>query len=167
MPKAGQDGYDPANRQLSIPAVQFAGKVYTNVSATVGLVVSFSARFGQVAFVVEESANYADVVGSSAMPCLNSLITTYGLATQYYANTHPSIGNYEMLVTGQILTNNNAETLASFPITADSIVNELSAAGKSCKAYAENMPMAGHRRQRRTELYCEPCPIGLPGRRTG
>jgi phosphatidylinositol-3-phosphatase len=84
------------------------------------------------------------MVGSSSMPYLNSLIATYGLATQYYANTHSSIGNYEMLVTGQVLTNNNAETPASFPITADSIVNELSAAGKTWKAYAENLPMEGY-----------------------
>ncbi len=144
MPAATQDIYNPASRGLSIPAVQYAGKVYTNVSVTVGSVLSFSARFGHVVLVVEESANYTDVVGSASMPYLNSLAATYGLATQYYANTHPSIGNYEMLATGQVLTNNNGETPASFPITADSVVSELSAAGKTWKAYAENMPMAGY-----------------------
>lgn len=144
MPDATQDVYNPANRILTVPAVQYAGKVYTNVSVTVGSVLSFSARFGHVVLVVEESANYADVVGSSSMPYLNSLIATYGLATQYYANTHPSIGNYEMLATGQILTNNDGETPASFPISADNVAGELSFAGKSWKAYAENMPMAGY-----------------------
>jgi len=42
------------------------------------------------------------VIGKPSMPYLNSLANTYGLATQYYANTHPSNGNYFMLTTGQI-----------------------------------------------------------------
>ncbi|HET7441599.1 MAG TPA: hypothetical protein VFJ47_09875, partial [Terriglobales bacterium] len=44
--------------------------------------------------VVEENHSYSQVIGSSSMPYLNSLATKYGLATKYYANTHPSIGNY-------------------------------------------------------------------------
>ena len=31
-------------------------------------------------------------------------------ATQYFANTHPSIGNYFMLTTGQLVTNDDAFT---------------------------------------------------------
>ena len=38
------------------------------------------------------------------MPYLNSLASQYDLATQYFANTHPSIGNYFMLTTGQPIT---------------------------------------------------------------
>jgi len=72
------------------------------------------------------------------------LIATYGLATQYYANTHPSIGNYEMLVTGQVLTNNDSETPESLPISVDNIVRELSANGKTWKAYAEDLPSIGY-----------------------
>jgi len=34
------------------------------------------------------------------MPYLNGLINQYGLGTQYYANTHPSIGNYFMFDDG-------------------------------------------------------------------
>src|SRR5207253_2216053 len=57
-------------------------------------------QFAHVFIVVEENADYAKVVGNSAMPYLNSLASRYGLATQYYANTHPSIGNYFMLTVG-------------------------------------------------------------------
>ena len=63
-----------------------------------------------VVVVVEENHNYSQVIGSSAMPYLNSLANQYGLATQYYANTHPSIGNYFMMTTGQIITNNDSYT---------------------------------------------------------
>ena len=49
-----------------------------------------------------ENASYSDVIGAASMPYLNSLAQKYALATNYYANTHPSIGNYFMLTTGQI-----------------------------------------------------------------
>jgi phosphatidylinositol-3-phosphatase len=57
--------------------------------------------------VLEENHSYASVIGNSAMPYVNGLASQYGLATQYYANTHPSIGNYFMLTTGQVVTNDD------------------------------------------------------------
>src|SRR5216684_5399452 len=103
-----------------------------------------TALFGHVLLVVEENHNYAAVVGSSSMPYLNSLINQFGLATQYYANTHPSIGNYFSLTTGQILTNDDSQTPSSFPVSADNVVRELLAAGKTWKAYAEDLPSVGY-----------------------
>jgi acid phosphatase len=78
------------------------------------------------------------------MPYFNSLINQFGLATQYYANTHPSIGNYFMLTTGQILTNNDSQTPSSFPVSGDNVVRELLAAGKTWKSYAEDLPSVGY-----------------------
>jgi Phosphoesterase family/Putative Ig domain/Abnormal spindle-like microcephaly-assoc'd, ASPM-SPD-2-Hydin/Immunoglobulin domain len=99
--------------------------------------------FGHVAIVVEENTNYSSVT-SSSMPYLSGLMSQYGLATQYYANTHPSIGNYFMLTTGQILTNDDAQTPSSFPVSVDNVVRELVAAGKTWKAYAESLPSVGY-----------------------
>ena len=56
-----------------------------------------AALFGHVFLVVEENHNYREVVGSVSMHYLNGLIDQFGLATQYFANTHPSIGNYFIL----------------------------------------------------------------------
>src|SRR6266566_4104238 len=100
--------------------------------------------FGHVAVVVLENTNYTDMVGSSSMPYFNSLINQFGLATQYYANTHPSIGNYLMMTTGQILTNDDSRTPSSFPVSGDNVVRELLAAGKTWKAYAEDLPSVGY-----------------------
>jgi hypothetical protein len=110
---------------------------------TISAAVS-AAPFGHVVIIVEENANYASVVGNSSMPYLNSLIGSYGLATQYYSNTHASIGNYMMLVTGQVLTNDDSETPASFPVSANNVVRELSSNGKTWKAYAEDLPSVGY-----------------------
>ena len=103
------------------------------------------APFGHIVIVMLENSNYSSVVGdTAAMPYLNSLIASFGLATQYYANTHPSIGNYEMLATGQVLTNDDSQTPASFPISVNNIVRVLSASGKTWKAYAEDLPYVGY-----------------------
>jgi hypothetical protein len=92
-------------------------------------------QFGHVVVVVEENSSYSEVIGSSEMPYLNSLAKQYGLATQYFANTHPSIGNYFMLTTGQIVTNDDSFTGR---VDVDNIVRELLASGKSWKSYAES-----------------------------
>ena len=97
--------------------------------------------FNRVFIVVEENHNYSSVIGSSSMPYLNSLAKKYGLATQYYANTHPSIGNYFMLTTGKIITNNDAFTGT---VTADNVVRHLLTAGKTWKAYEESLPSVGY-----------------------
>jgi hypothetical protein len=91
--------------------------------------------------VVEENHSYSSVIGSSSMPYLNSLASKYGLATQYYANTHPSIGNYFMLSAGQIITNNDA---LCGTVTQDNIVRHLLTAGKTWKAYVDSLPSAGY-----------------------
>jgi len=57
--------------------------------------------------VLEENHSYSEVIGNSAMPYMNRMVSQYGLATQYFANTHPSIGNYFMLTTGQLFTNDD------------------------------------------------------------
>jgi acid phosphatase len=98
-------------------------------------------RAGHVFIVTEENNDYASVIGSSAMPYLNSLAQQYGLATQYYANTHPSIGNYFMLGTGQIITNNDSYSTI---VTVDNVVRRLLAAGKTWKSYAEDIPSVGY-----------------------
>jgi hypothetical protein len=97
--------------------------------------------FGHVILVVEENHSYSQVVGDSSAPYLNSLASQYGLATLYYANTHPSIGNYFMLTTGQVETNDDS---FSGTISDDNIVRRLTAAGKSWKSYAEGLPSAGY-----------------------
>ena len=98
-------------------------------------------QFGHVVMVVEENHSYSEVIGNSAMPYLNSLASQYGLATQYFANTHPSIGNYFMLTTGQLVTNDDGFTGT---VGVDNIVRDLIAAGKTWKSYAESIPSTGY-----------------------
>jgi len=99
--------------------------------------------FGHVFIIVEENANYSDVIGDSSMPYLNSLARQYGLATQYYGNAHPSIGNYFMMTVGDTITNDDGY---SGVVSEDNVVRALVAAGKTWKSYAEDLPCVGYRR---------------------
>ena len=97
--------------------------------------------FGHIFVVAEENHSYSEVIGNSQMPYLNSLTTQYGLATQYYANAHPSIGNYFMLTTGQLITNDDS---FGGTVSVDNVVRQLITAGKTWKSYAESIPHPGY-----------------------
>lgn len=94
-----------------------------------------------VFLVVLENHSFSDVLGGGAMPFLRSLATQHGLAANYFANTHPSIGNYFMLTTGQLVTNDDSFTGT---VAEDNIARALAAAGKTWKAYLENLPSVGY-----------------------
>src|SRR5437867_1853180 len=74
-------------------------------------------KFGHVIIVLEENTDYSNSIGSN-MPYLTSLYSNTagltglfgGLATNYNADTHPSIGNYFTITTGEILTNDDGKT---------------------------------------------------------
>ena len=91
--------------------------------------------------LMEENHSYSEIIGSGAMPYLQSLADQYGLATNYYANAHPSIGNYFMLTAGQLITNNDAYTATVFE---DNIVRHLIASSKTWREYTENLPSVGY-----------------------
>ena len=108
-------------------------------TAAVTVTAASAAQFDHVFIVIEENNDFSAVT-SSSMPYLTGLAAQYGLATQYYANTHPSIGNYFEITGGQIVTNNDSY---SSTVSSDNVIRQLVAAGKTWKAYAEGLPSVG------------------------
>jgi phosphatidylinositol-3-phosphatase len=94
-----------------------------------------------VILVVLENHSFSQVIGSPAMPYLNSLANAHSLATNYFGDVHPSIGNYFMLTTGQL---ESVDDNFTGTVSDDNIVRALSGAGKSWKAYMESIPSAGY-----------------------
>ncbi len=94
-----------------------------------------------VFLIVLENHGFAQVIGSASMPYLNSLASSHSLATNYFANAHPSIGNYFMLTTGNIETIDDA---FAGTVSSDSIPRAFAGAGKTWKAYMESLPSAGY-----------------------
>ena len=91
--------------------------------------------------MVLENLNYDDIVGSSSAPYINGLLPQGSLATNYFANVHPSIGNYFVMTTGEAYsTDDNFNGV----VPIDNVVRELQAAGKSWKVYAQSLPSQGY-----------------------
>jgi acid phosphatase len=90
---------------------------------------------------MEENHAYESVIGSSAMPYLNSLAHQGALATQYYADVHHSLPDYLELTMGVIPTMDD-----NYPgvFTQDNLAREIVAAGKTWKTYQEDLPSAGY-----------------------
>jgi len=90
-----------------------------------------------VVIVMEENDSYSNVIGSgSPWPNLNNLAANGALPTNYFASTHPSIGNYLTLTTGQILTNNDNSTTVW---NVDNLARRMLAANVSFRIYAEGI----------------------------
>jgi acid phosphatase len=94
-----------------------------------------------VILVVLENHSFSQVIGSPAMPFFNSLASQNSLAGNYFANTHPSIGNYFMLTTGNIETSDDN---FGGTIGGDNITAALTGANKTWKAYMESLPSVGY-----------------------
>src|ERR1700690_1571024 len=90
----------------------------SDVANPAATAISPRVQVNHVFIVMEENHSYSEVIGNPQMPYLNGLAKAYSTAQGYFANTHPSIGNYFMLTTGQILTNNNSY---SGTVTADNV----------------------------------------------
>jgi hypothetical protein len=96
--------------------------------------------FEHVIVVVFENQNYSSIIGNGSMPYLNGLASANSLATSFYANTHPSIGNYFVMTTGGIVSDDDD---FSGITSVDNVVRELLAAGKTWKLYAQSLPAVG------------------------
>jgi acid phosphatase len=90
-----------------------------------------------IVVVMEENQSYSSVVHNTIdWPNLNNLISSGALATNYYANSHPSIGNYFMLTTGMLLTTDDNSTTVW---NVDNLARRMLASGVSFKVYAEGV----------------------------
>jgi len=108
------------------------GYSYANAQSTVP-------AFNHVVIVALENQSFASA--TAGMPFVNKLASRYGLAVNYFANTHPSIGNYFWMTTGQNITN---DSNFAGSVTDDNIVRELNLAGKTWRSYAEDIPSIGY-----------------------
>jgi len=97
-----------------------------------------SSASSHVIVVVMENAEFSEVLGHA--PYVDTLATRYGLATQSFAITHPSLPNYLALTSGS--TQGVSSDCTGCHTRARNIVDQMEAAGISWKAYLEDQPSA-------------------------
>jgi phospholipase C len=119
-------------------------------------------RYTHIFVIVEENKDYARIVGSPDAPVITQLAKTYGSASHFYAETHPSEPNYVAMVGGSTYgirdddafycrSNDTRSYCAhsvrpgyvNHTIDAPSLATQLDAARLSWKNYEESLPQAG------------------------
>ena len=102
--------------------------------------------FSHIFVIVLENAGFGEVAQGNAMPYLNQLGKTYGVATRYYAITHPSLPNYLALLGGSTFGITDDCTTCS--VSGPNLVDQLEKNNTKWTAYIEGMPTA-----------CSPLPV--------
>jgi acid phosphatase len=109
---------------------------------TVSATVTVTAGVAHVAIVVMENKSFANVIGNTAAPYMNALAQQYAMATNYHHNLGgSSLPDYFMLTVGDTVA---ADASYTGTITIDNVVRVLTNAGKTWKAYMEDLPSAGY-----------------------
>jgi len=94
-----------------------------------------------VVVVMEENHSYAEIIGSSQAPYINTLATAGALFTQSFAIGHPSEPNYLALFSGS--TQGITDDSCPHTFSASSLESELLAGGKTFKGFSEGLPAPG------------------------
>jgi hypothetical protein len=95
-----------------------------------------------VMVIVEENNGYHEVIGNPRLPFINSLARQYGLATNWYDLSHPSLPNYLGLMSGSTWGSQSDSTPQDGTYAGPSFADELGGRGVGWRAYLEDMPRA-------------------------
>ncbi len=119
-------------------------------------------HYDHILVIIEENKGYATVLDHGYAPAMSDLAKTYGVATQMYAERHPSEPNYVALIGGDTFgiadddswycipgstrPNCKGSDAAGFPvhlIDGPNLATQLTAKGLAWRAYLENLPSPG------------------------
>jgi acid phosphatase len=125
----------PTAASIAASGTQTSGaSPYAGASATPGSGVP---NFAHIYVIILENKEYGRIVGSSAAPYMNQLISRYGQATNLYAETHPSEPNYIALTSGGLQGTNSDGT---YDLSATSLFDQVEASGRTWHVYAQGYP---------------------------
>jgi phosphatidylinositol-3-phosphatase len=93
--------------------------------------------------IVMENKESTDVLGSRSAPYVNGLARRYGLASESFAVTHPSLPNYLALTSGS--THGITSDCTDCSAGGRNLVDQLEAARISWRAYLEGVPSPCYR----------------------
>ncbi len=100
--------------------------------------------YRHIFIIVMENKAYADIIGNSSAPQINALARTYGLATNYYAVTHPSEPNYVAMIGGDYFGIQDDSAYTTHTINQPSLASQLDARRLTWKSYQESLAGPGY-----------------------
>ncbi|HYX85992.1 MAG TPA: alkaline phosphatase family protein [Gaiellales bacterium] len=90
---------------------------------------SQASGYQHVVWIVMENKRYDHIIGSPDAPYINSLAKQCGLATNFYAEAHPSLPNYIAMTSGSTQGITDDKTPAAHPLAVPSIFSQLGSQG--------------------------------------
>ena len=149
-------------------ALTFGGSVTASAAPPAPRAASVAAstgmpRYTHIFVIVVENKGYDLIIGPrTAAPNINGLAQQYGLASQFFAEVHPSEGNYIAMLAGDTLgihdndayyckpgtpdkwcTKSHRSDYVDHTFTARSLMDQLQARGLTWKGYMESLPEPG------------------------
>ncbi|MBV8146743.1 MAG: phosphoesterase [Gammaproteobacteria bacterium] len=120
-------------------------------------------RYNHIFVVIDENKGYELIIGhDTAAPNINRLAQQYGLASQFFAEVHPSEGNYVAMLAGDTLgihdddayycrrgtqdtwcSKSHRSDYVDHTFTTRSLMDQLQARGLTWKGYMESLPAPG------------------------
>jgi hypothetical protein len=119
-------------------------------------------HYDHILVIVEENKGYATVLDRGLAPTIADLAKTYGVATQMYAERHPSEPNYVAMIGGDTFgiadddswycvsgstrpncKGSDAPGFVAHLIDGPNLATQLAAKGLGWRAYLENIPAPG------------------------
>jgi len=85
-----------------------------------------------------ENHSYDQIIGSTDAPYINQLVGQFGLATDFHAESHPSLPNYIAMTSGSTQDLADDDPPAEHPLDVPSIFSLLPAGGS--RSLEESMP---------------------------
>jgi phosphatidylinositol-3-phosphatase len=161
-------------------AILMAGAVASAVSQIYAAVTDREAvpHYDHILVMVEENKGYATVLDHGYAPNISRLASTYGMATQMYAEVHPSEANYVALIGGDTFGIHDDDAWYCVPnanrpfckgadapgyvphlIAGPNLASQLKAKGLGWRAYLENLPEPGSLAIMSSESATEPAAL--------
>jgi hypothetical protein len=119
-------------------------------------------RYAHVVVIMEENKGYNEIMRGPDAPNIQRLAKTYGVATRFYAEVHPSEGNYVALIGGDTYGIHDDDAFYCKPRMRDTyceksmrpgyvnhtidgphLGSQLDGAGLTWKGYYESIPFPG------------------------
>jgi hypothetical protein len=94
--------------------------------------------YDHVVWIVMENHSYDEIIGSADAPYINQLAAQHGLATSFYAESHPSLPNYIAMTSGSTQGIADDDPPSDHPLDVPSIFSLL--AGGGARSLQESMP---------------------------
>jgi hypothetical protein len=93
--------------------------------------------YDHVIWITFENQSIQHIIGNASLPYTNRIAGQCGLATNFFAEAHPSLPNYIAMTSGatQGVTGDSSGTLS-----ADNVYNQVKQSGREWRHYAFGMP---------------------------